>query len=506
MAEKDKRTKGEREELSLAERNTKMREERLAKRNARIEERNRIIAARSEEILKKNGGYAPRQNSEPNDKPYSSTTESESCAEAQEALIVKPASESHQGAKEPTGTDNEPKSGKRKKENIFAILSLIVSAVELWLIAVVIICGLPGITPLTTHEVVYINVADKNTGTDVSDNENYSSNSDMLEAAMDTVVIVHTQLSEGTSTGSGVVISENGYIITNFHVVSGAVKVQVEFRNTKKFVDATVIGYKTHDDIAVIKVDMTGLDAATIGNSSLCHTGDRVYAIGCPQGADYAWTVTQGIISSPMRDLKIYNTSTGVLDKKMKVIQTDTPVNPGNSGGPLINADGQVIGVITMKLTDSSGMGFALPSDAVMAMVEGIIEKGGGENVKSTIATGRPVIGISGIAVKEKTYYNIAGSQIKETTATHAAKNPDTTFYSPANGIYVNSVNKGTDAEKKLQKGDIITSVNGIDVASVNDVSLIINDLYGGSIVDVVFYRDGETHTVQINLGEEELE
>ena len=323
---------------------------------------------------------------------------------------------------------------------------------------------------------------------------------------MKSVVIVYAQSQEGSSTGTGVVISEDGYIITNCHVVEGCSSIQVMVNGSEQYTQARLVGYKVHDDIAVLKVDMNGLRPMTFATSKNCRVGERVFAIGCPNGVDFAWSVTQGIISSPRRQLKIYDTTTGTLEKKMLVMQTDVAVNPGNSGGPLINASGQMVGIITMKLTDSTGMGFALPSDEVLQMATGIIKLGTGYGVESTIATGRPLIGITGVGVEMGNYYRTTITGLEKVSAVYAEKNPDITFYAGANGVYITAINSWADAKDKLKEGDIITHLNGATVFNVSQVSEIINDFSGGDTVDLTVYRNGEALNFTITLGSEELQ
>ena len=232
--------------------------------------------------------------------------------------------------------------------------------------------------------------------------------------------------------------------------------------------------------------------------------GERVYAIGSPEGTDYSWTVTQGIISSVNRDLKLYDND-GVLEKKMRVIQTDAAVNPGNSGGPIINSRGEVVGIVTLKLTDSAGMGFALPSDGVLLLVEEIIKSGNADNVTSTIASGRPLMGILCVSVQKGVWYKNTNEGIEQVTESYANANPSTTFYADEDGVYVKSTSQGMDAHGKLQSGDIITAVNGMRMYTIYDVINQINRYRTGETVTVTFYRQGANgsyteHTVEIAL------
>ena len=186
----------------------------------------------------------------------------------------------------------------------------------------------------------------------------------LIDDCMNSVVVISATTRTSSSTGTGIVISENGYIVTNYHVIEGASSIKAYFYSEQSTpVTATLVGHSEIDDIAVLKVAKTGLRAATFAKSVNCRVGERVYAIGTPEGADFGWSVTQGIISSKDREIKIYDDE-GILEKKMRVIQTDASVNPGNSGGPLINTNGHVVGIITLKLSDSAEWDLRFPPTA----------------------------------------------------------------------------------------------------------------------------------------------
>lgn len=334
----------------------------------------------------------------------------------------------------------------------------------------------------------------------------YSTDSDMLEEFMDSVVIIKAELDTGSSVGTGIILSENGYIMTNHHVIENAKAVYVWRYGTETPDVATIIGYKEMDDIAVIKINKTGLRPATFAKSSECRVGERVYAVGTPEGDEFGWSVTQGIISCPDREIKLYNND-GTLKKKMHVVQTDASVNPGNSGGPLINMHGHVVGIITLKLSDSAGMGFAIPSDGALLDAEAIIEKGHADDVNSGISISRPLIGITGVGVEGKTYYkNIyenGTTSIQEVTEEYAKANPSSTFYAAVTGVYVSATSPTADAATKIKAGDIITKVNNIDVANIYAVMDIINEFNGGDEISITFYRGGKYYSVTVTLGAE---
>lgn len=332
-----------------------------------------------------------------------------------------------------------------------------------------------------------------------------TSSSAMLETAQRSVVVVYATTPEGDSTGTGVIVTSDGYILTNYHVVEGANAISIKLYGDKIYTSATIVGFKEHDDVAVLKIDKRGLAAATFGNSDACRVGEQVFAIGCPKGTDFAWSVTRGIVSAPERELKLYD-STGTMIKKMRAIQTDAPVNHGNSGGPLVNSSGQVIGIITFKLTDSSGMGFALPSNAVLKMVTAIIENGSGEGVESTVAINRPLVGITCVQVTKGKYYRHVSNGIEEVTQEYAESRPASTFRADASGVLVTATSASADVHGKLKAGDIIVGMNGQRFTSRDFFMNMINDLHGGDTVTIIYVRDGIEYAIDVVLGKQALD
>ncbi|MBO7297382.1 MAG: PDZ domain-containing protein, partial [Clostridia bacterium] len=223
--------------------------------------------------------------------------------------------------------------------------------------------------------------------------------------------------------------------------------------------------------------------------------------VGTPAGEEYAWSVTKGIVSFAQREVKIYDDE-GILAKKMKLIQTDTPVNPGNSGGPLVNSDGEVLGIITLKLSGQyENMGFAIPIDGAMVLINNIIETG--EPGESPITTKRPLIGIVGVGVEAGKYYvNVPGeNKIQEITPEDAAANPDVAFYAPYTGVWVQSTTPGLDASNKLKPNDIIVMADGKELKSIYDLMDVINEHVGGETVQITYYRNGVANIVDVELG-----
>ncbi len=378
------------------------------------------------------------------------------------------------------------------------ILSILLSACAIILLIVFAITASIGsiISAIQGNngEVVFIPVASP------SVTDDYESPSVMLEDFMSSVVIIKAETPDGTSVGTGIILSENGYIVTNHHVIEKATDVYVWLHGNDTPEKAAIVGHKEMDDIAVLRIEKTGLRPATFAQSSLCKIGERVYAVGTPEGDEFGWSVTQGIVSCPDREIKLYN-SDATLNKKMHVIQTDASVNPGNSGGPLINARGEVIGIITLKLSNSAGMGFAIPSDGALIDVRAIIENGHADDVNSGISIGRPLIGITGVGVLEKMWYEYNDTGITVVDEQYAKENPSKTFYAPVTGVCVRGLTEGLDAKNKLQVGDIITKVNNIDVDNIYAMMDIINEFNGGEQVTVTVYREEKSVTVSITLG-----
>lgn len=282
-----------------------------------------------------------------------------------------------------------------------------------------------------------------------------------------------------TGTGTGVVITEDGYIVTNAHVIydsengaGEADSVSVILSDDSKY-EAEVVGYDTDCDIAVLKIDKDGLTAAEFGDSDSLCLGESVIAIGNPLGFELKNTVTGGMISGLDRDITIN-------DKAMNLIQTDAAINSGNSGGPLINKYGQVIGINSSKMSSSysgeasiEGIGFAIPSNEVSSIVDDIMEYG--------YVTGKPQLGISAQDVTQ------AISQM----------------YDLPVGIYVMSVGEDSAADKAgLQKGDIITAIDGKTVETVEELNAQKNKHSAGDVVELTYTRNGEEDTVKVTLDE----
>lgn len=275
-----------------------------------------------------------------------------------------------------------------------------------------------------------------------------------------------------SSQGSGIIFSQDGYVITNAHVIGNsktAYAIRVVTSDGKVY-KAGVVGYDSRTDIAVLKMDdAKGLTPATFGDSSQLEVGQDIIVVGNPGGLDYQNTTTKGVISALDRKL-----STSSLTK---YIQTDAAINPGNSGGPLVNYYGQVVGITTSKIVSETyeGMGFAIPSQTVKSIVDTLVKNG--------YVEGRVKIGISGIAV----------------TSDQASN------YNIPQGIYVQSIVSGGPCDgTNLKEGDIITEVDGETITSFADVYAILETHKPGDKIKVKYYSsssgDGE---VEITLQED---
>lgn len=263
--------------------------------------------------------------------------------------------------------------------------------------------------------------------------------------------------------GSGVIISKDGYIITNNHVISGAKDITVILSGEKE-VSATLVGADTLSDIAVIKIDPKYVSAvATLGDSSKVNVGEFVIAIGNPLGQEFAGTVTFGVVSALNRNLDMGN---GV---QVPLIQTDAAINPGNSGGALVNSSGEVIGINTAKITQNGveGMGFAIPINYVKPIVNDLMKY---KKVQ------RPTIGISVM-----NYYDANGNVI---------------------GLYISKVYSGTGAAKAgLKEGDVILEIDKTKITSFNDIQTVLARHKIGDSIEIKVLRDRQIKTFKVSLG-----
>lgn len=288
---------------------------------------------------------------------------------------------------------------------------------------------------------------------------------------------------EATATGSGIVMSSDGYIITNAHVIydteseyqmgkATSVKVVMGENHDEEY-EAQIVGYDIQTDLAVLKIDAEGLIPAEFGNSDDLKVGELVVAIGNPLGFELYGTTTCGIVSAKNREVQLE-------DRTMTLIQTDAAINSGNSGGMLLNAYGQVIGINSMKMSSSygeasvEGLGFAIPISDAEEIIMSLIQNG--------YVTGRPMLGISGATISEE--------QAK--------------FNNLPQGVYVYSASDNSTAD--LQKGDVITAIDGVEITSMDELNEQKNKHKAGESVTLTICRNGENVQVQVTLLESKPE
>ncbi len=270
------------------------------------------------------------------------------------------------------------------------------------------------------------------------------------------------------SSGSGVIISADGYIVTNNHVIENATTITVVL-NTGEEHQAKLIGRDASTDLAVIKIEANGLTYAQMGTSSSLRVGETAIAIGNPLGQEFAGTTTQGIISGLNRSVTIDN-------RTMNLIQTDAAINPGNSGGALVNEYGNLIGINTAKISSETleGLGFAIPIDEAKPIVQELMTNG--------YVTGRPVIGIGGRAVTKQ----------------------DAEAYGMKIGVYVSSMTPSGPADLAgIKIGDVIVECEGESVETVDDINKIKNKKSPGEQIKLKIYRKDKYIDINLILGEE---
>ncbi|MCL2773531.1 MAG: trypsin-like peptidase domain-containing protein [Oscillospiraceae bacterium] len=317
--------------------------------------------------------------------------------------------------------------------------------------------------------------------------------------------------------GSGFILTADGYIATNYHVVQDADSITVVLNSGKQY-DAQVIGYDADADLAVIKINAANLTVATLGNSDAAVDGAFVVAIGCPGGIDFAGSSTFGIISAVNRQIAITDT------RNMTVIQTDAAINPGNSGGPLVNMNGQVIGINAMKLSSSDyeGMGFAIPISSAKPILDDMRKNGtktdssassssgnsGNSNSNGgTYIYGNPGSGSTNNGRNSNNSNNSGSSGSASTSAVSfgitgsTVTSAESTQKKIPQGFKIASIDaSGACANSGLQIGDIITAVDGSTVKSVDDLTNIKNNHKSGDKVTVTVYRNGDSYDFTVTL------
>lgn len=366
----------------------------------------------------------------------------------------------------------------KKEENLKNIFLVVFSVV----MGGVIMFALLKWTPL-------INDVLGNSGGNVvtrNDTQVYEKNS--LAAAVDKIydavaMVSAYQNDTLISTGSAFVYKTDnnyGYLLTNYHVVEGADSITLTMSDDTE-AEATVLGGDEYLDLAVLRVDKSNVSmVANIGNSEDMNLGDTVFTVGTPMGEEYRGTVTSGILSGKDRMVSVSVSNSNSNDWVMRVLQFDASINPGNSGGPLLNANGEVIGICSLKLVDDEieGMGFAIPIEYAMNHIESL-EKG--EEIEW------PVLGVS---------------MVNANDTTGLYRNGITIDRNITEGVVVVQAERGSGAaEAGLTTGDVITAIDGEEVA---DSAYLRYELYqhqAGDTIKITYIRDGKESTVDVTLG-----
>ena len=278
---------------------------------------------------------------------------------------------------------------------------------------------------------------------------------------------------QSASSGSGFILTTDGYIVTNYHVVADAQAIQVTLYSGAEY-EAQYVGGDEDYDIAVLKIDATDLQAVTLGDSDELNVGDHVLAIGNPLG-ELTFSMSGGMVSSVNRTINVDGTP-------FNMIQTDTSINPGNSGGPLLNSYGEVVGIVSAKYSSTGsngetaeGLGFAIPINDVSSMIQDIMTNGYVTNRAYLGAT----IGTLNASMAQQYRYDIT------------------------EGAFVYSVEEGGPADQAgLQLGDVITAIDGTEITSLDDLTAAKKNYVTGDTSTLTVYRQGETITVELTWGE----
>ena len=277
---------------------------------------------------------------------------------------------------------------------------------------------------------------------------------------------IYGQISTSATSGTGFVLTQDGYIVTNYHVIEGADKIVVSMMDGTAY-DAEVVGTESDNDIALLKIDAAGLKTVAIGDSDKLIVGEMVCAIGNPLG-ELTDSLTVGYVSALDREVNTDGTP-------INMLQTDCAINPGNSGGPLFDMNGNVIGITTAKYASDTieGLGFAIPINDVMDILSDLMNYG--------YVTGKPFIGITPVTISETYAY----------------------YYNVPAGVYVNSVEEGSAAEiAGIKQADIITALDDTEVSSVSDLSAALQDYKAGDTASITLWRSGEELTLTITFDE----
>ena len=386
-----------------------------------------------------------------------------------------------------SGSSVSPEEPPRKKQSFFKTTAAKVIAIVLACAIIGTGCGFGGaaLYRSSTRQTVTLQQSDRAPVT-VSvkqvDGQTKMEPAEVYASTVNSVVSINTTASAGinifgqtvetASAGSGFIISPDGYIVTNYHVVKGATSVKVTLYNGDTY-DAAVIGGDSDYDVAIIKINAGGLPAVTLGNSADVNVGDTVLAIGNPLG-ELTFSMSQGIVSCCDRAINVDGTP-------FNMIQVDASINPGNSGGPLVNLYGEVVGIVSAKYSSYSnttveGLGFAIPISDVQAIITDIIENG-------------QVTGKAYMAIK-------AGTMTEQMAAQYDIGITE--------GVFVYSTESGGAGEKAgLQLGDVITKLNDTAITSMTDLTMAKKGYKAGDTVTLTVYRGGEYITLELTFDQQ---
>ena len=300
------------------------------------------------------------------------------------------------------------------------------------------------------------------------------STQELYAACAETVVSILTERGGDSGIGSGFLLSEDGYIGTAYHVVAQADRCEVVLSDGRRY-SATAVAGDELTDLALLKIDAEGLPCVRLGSSDDLLVGDRVYAIGTPASLDFAGSLGSGEVSYLRRTVRILSESTGTAEKRMTLIQTTVPLNPGHSGCPLFDEYGRLVGVITMRLGSSySGVGFAIPSDGAGPILEAMMAgEPLSDELLSAVATSAPKLGILGEADRIEGVY----------------------------GVRIQEIPEGSEAGQALKEGDLILSIDGKPVCSLSDVERSLRDKTPSETVQVTVMRGNQSLTFEVKLG-----
>ena len=342
-----------------------------------------------------------------------------------------------------------------------------------------------GVSNSGEEDSTTINVSDRTVSqvaVNKADGQTEMSDAEVYAANVNSVVSINVTGTSGTnwfgqpvqtaSAGSGFILTSDGYIVTNYHVVGDAQTIQVTLYSGDTY-DAQYVGGDEDYDIAVIKIEATGLQAVTLGDSEELNVGDHVLAIGNPLG-ELTFSMSGGMVSSVNRTINVDGTP-------FNMIQTDTSINPGNSGGPLLNSYGEVVGIVSAKYSSTGsngetaeGLGFAIPINDVSSMIQDIMTNGYVSNRAYLGAT----IGSLNASMAQQYRYDIT------------------------EGAFVYSVEDGGPADQAgLQLGDVITAIDDTEITSLDDLTAARKSYTAGDTCTLTVYRQGETITLQLTWG-----